>query len=121
MTISQLLTSLLTVVAVLVMMLTISPLLTLLTVITVPLSLWVTRAIARRSQRLFVAQWANTGRLNAHIEETYSGFTVGQDVRSPGQGAGAVPATSTTTSTTPASAHSSSPDWWDRRRRSSAT
>jgi ABC-type multidrug transport system fused ATPase/permease subunit len=76
MTISQLLTSMLTVVAVLVMMLTISPLLALLTVVTVPLSLWITRAIARRSQRLFVAQWANTGRLNAHIEETYSGFTV---------------------------------------------
>ena len=75
-TISQLLTSVLTVFAVLVMMLTISPLLTLLTVLTVPLSLWVTRVIARRSQRLFVAQWANTGRLNAHIEETYSGFTV---------------------------------------------
>jgi ABC-type multidrug transport system fused ATPase/permease subunit len=75
-TISQLLTSALTVVAVLVMMLTISPLLTFLTVLTVPLSLWVTRAIARRSQKLFVAQWANTGRLNAHIEETYSGFTV---------------------------------------------
>ena len=76
MTISQLLTSVLTVVAVLVAMLTISPLLTLLTVVTVPLSLWVTRAIARRSQKLFVAQWANTGRLNAHIEETYSGFTI---------------------------------------------
>ncbi len=76
MTISQLLTSLLTVLAVLVMMLTISPLLTLLTVVTVPLSLWVTNKIARRSQRLFVAQWANTGRLNAHIEETYSGFTI---------------------------------------------
>ncbi|BBX01219.1 ABC transporter ATP-binding protein [Mycolicibacterium moriokaense] len=76
MTISQLLTSVLTVFAVLVMMLTISPLLTLLTVITVPLSLWATRAIARRSQRMFVAQWANTGRLNAHIEETYSGFTI---------------------------------------------
>ena len=76
MTISQLLTSVLTFFAVLVMMLTISPLLTLLTVVTVPLSLWVTRVIARRSQKLFVAQWANTGRLNAHIEETYSGFTV---------------------------------------------
>lgn len=76
MTISQLMTSVLTVFAVLVMMLTISPLLTLLTVITVPLSLWATRVIARRSQRLFVAQWANTGRLNAHIEETYSGFTI---------------------------------------------
>lgn len=76
MTISQLMTSVLTVFAVLVMMLTISPLLTLLAVITVPLSLWATRVIARRSQRLFVAQWTNTGRLNAHIEETYSGFTI---------------------------------------------
>jgi len=76
MTITQLLSSVLTVFAVLVMMLTISPLLTLLTVVTVPLSLWVTRSIARRSQKLFVAQWRNTGRLNAHIEETYSGFTV---------------------------------------------
>jgi ABC-type multidrug transport system fused ATPase/permease subunit len=76
MTINQLVTSVLTVFAVLVMMLTISPLLTLLTVMTVPLSLFVTRVIARRSQRLFVAQWANTGRLNAHIEETYSGFTL---------------------------------------------
>ncbi len=76
MTISQLLTAVLTVVAVLAMMLTISPLLALITLATVPLSLWVTRAIARRSQKLFVAQWANTGRLNAHVEETYSGFTV---------------------------------------------
>ncbi|MGY4711408.1 ABC transporter ATP-binding protein [Mycolicibacterium sp. CBM1] len=76
MTISQLLTSVLTVVAVLAMMLSISPLLALITVVTVPLSLWVTRVIARRSQRMFVAQWTNTGRLNAHIEETYSGFTV---------------------------------------------
>jgi len=75
-TISQLFTAVLTVIAVSVMMLTISPLLALITVCTVPLSLWVTRAIARRSQKLFVAQWANTGRLNAHIEETYSGFTV---------------------------------------------
>ncbi len=76
MTISQLLTSVLTVLTVLVMMLTISPLLALITLLTVPLSLFVTRVIARRSQRLFVAQWTRTGRLNAHIEETYSGFTV---------------------------------------------
>jgi ABC-type multidrug transport system fused ATPase/permease subunit len=76
MTINQLMSAVLTVIAVLVMMLTISPLLTALTVMTVPLSLWVTRWITRRSQKLFVAQWRNTGRLNAHIEETYSGFTV---------------------------------------------
>jgi ATP-binding cassette subfamily B protein len=76
MTISQLLTSVLTVFAVLVMMLTISPLLTLFTVVTVPASLWVTRWITRRSQPLFVAQWRNTGRLAAHLEETYSGFSI---------------------------------------------
>ena len=58
------------------MMLSISPLLALITLLTVPLSLLVTRAITRRSQRLFAAQWTSTGRLNAHIEETYSGFTV---------------------------------------------
>ncbi|OBI08394.1 ABC transporter ATP-binding protein [Mycobacterium sp. E2462] len=76
MTLSQLLTSLLTVVAVLTMMLSISPLLLLITLLTVPLSLLATRAIVRRSARLFAAQWASVGRLNAHIEETYSGFTL---------------------------------------------
>ncbi|CAN5648487.1 ABC transporter ATP-binding protein [soil metagenome] len=76
MTINQLLSSALTIVAVLVMMLTISPLLALLTVVTVPLTLWAIRSITQRSQKLFVAQWRNTGRLNAHVEETYSGFTV---------------------------------------------
>ncbi|HUH69276.1 MAG TPA: ABC transporter ATP-binding protein [Mycobacterium sp.] len=76
MTISQLLTSILTVVTVLAMMVSISPLLALITLLTVPMSLLATRAIVRRSQRLFVAQWTSIGRLNAHIEETYSGFTV---------------------------------------------
>jgi len=75
-TVSQLLTAVVTVAAVLVMMMSISPLLAGITLLTVPLSLAVIRVITRRSQRLFVAQWTNTGRLNAHIEETYSGFTV---------------------------------------------
>lgn len=76
MSINQLLSSVLTLLAVFSMMLSISPLLAVITLATVPMSLWVTRAIARRSQRLFVAQWSNTGKLNAHIEETYSGFTI---------------------------------------------
>jgi ABC-type multidrug transport system fused ATPase/permease subunit len=76
MTIAQLFSSVLTVVTVLLMMMTISPLLTGIAVLTVPVSVLVTRAIARRSQRMFVAQWTNTGRLNAHIEESYSGFTL---------------------------------------------
>lgn len=74
--ISQLLTAVLTVIAVLVMMLVMSPLLALITVTLVPLSLIAIRLITRRSRTLFMAQWTNTGRLNAHIEETYSGFTV---------------------------------------------
>jgi len=85
MTITQLLSAILTVATVLLMMLTISPLLTGIALLTVPLSVVATRAIARRSQRLFIAQWTNTGRLNAHIEETYSGFalirTFGQRAR----------------------------------------
>ena len=75
-TINQLLTAVLTVIALLTMMLTMSPLLTVITLLTVPLSLVVTRQAMRRSQPLFVAQWANTGRLNAHIEETYGGDTL---------------------------------------------
>ncbi|MGB6208376.1 ABC transporter ATP-binding protein, partial [Mycobacterium sp.] len=86
MTITQLLSAVLTVVTVFAMMLSISPLLTGITLLTVPLALVATRAITQRSQRLFVAQWTNAGRLNAHIEETYSGFTV---VRTFGQRAAA--------------------------------
>ncbi|MDR3660551.1 MAG: ABC transporter ATP-binding protein [Mycobacterium sp.] len=75
-TVSQLVTSALTVLAVLVAMVWISPLLALITVLTVPLTLLATRIITKRSRQQFLAQWRNTGRLNAHIEETYSGFTV---------------------------------------------
>ncbi|WP_029118250.1 MULTISPECIES: ABC transporter ATP-binding protein [unclassified Mycobacterium] len=75
-TVSQLLTSALTVVTVLAAMIWISPLLALITVLTVPLTLLATRIITKRSRQQFMAQWRNTGRLNAHIEETYSGFTV---------------------------------------------
>ncbi|WP_234782923.1 ABC transporter ATP-binding protein [Mycolicibacter sinensis] len=76
MTVSQLFSSVLTVVVVLTMMLSISPLLAAITLLGVPVSLLAVRAITRRSQRLFAAQWAATGRLNAHLEETYSGFTL---------------------------------------------
>jgi ABC-type multidrug transport system fused ATPase/permease subunit len=76
MTIGQLVSAVLTVAAALTMMVWISPLLAGIALAAVPLSLAATRAIVRRSRRLFVAQWVNTGRLGAHIEETYSGFTV---------------------------------------------
>ncbi|WP_435866463.1 ABC transporter ATP-binding protein [Streptosporangium sandarakinum] len=72
-TLSQLLTSLLTVVGVLAMMFVISPLLALIALVTIPLSTIVTGQVAKRSQKLFVAQWAHTGSLNAHIEEAFTG------------------------------------------------
>jgi ATP-binding cassette subfamily B multidrug efflux pump len=75
-TMSQLLNSLLTLVGVLSMMVWISPVLALVALVSVPLSIVVTRLIARRSQPLFVAQWGQTGRLNAHIEETYTGHAL---------------------------------------------
>src|SRR6266542_645603 len=55
---SQLLTSLLTVIGVLGMMLWISPLLAVISILMIPLSLVVTVFVAGRSQRQFVAQWA---------------------------------------------------------------
>jgi ATP-binding cassette subfamily B multidrug efflux pump len=72
-TMSQLLTSVLTVVGVLAMMFVVSPLLSLIALITIPVSVGLTRAIAKRSQKQFVAQWRNTGALNGHIEEAFTG------------------------------------------------
>ncbi|HVD30813.1 MAG TPA: ABC transporter ATP-binding protein [Methylomirabilota bacterium] len=75
---SQLLTSALTVIGVLAMMLWISPLLALISVITIPLSFAVTIVIAGRSQKEFIAQWAETGALNGHVEQMHSGHTLVQ-------------------------------------------
>lgn len=73
---TQLMTSLLTVIGVLLMMLTISPPLALISLLAVPLSLVGTVLIASRSQRLFAAQWASTGRLNGHVEEMHTGHDI---------------------------------------------
>jgi ATP-binding cassette subfamily B protein len=75
-TLSQLLTSLLTIVGVLVMMFWISPLLALVALVTVPLSVVVATRVGKRSQPQFVQQWKVTGKLNAHIEEMYTGHTL---------------------------------------------
>ncbi|HEX8495563.1 MAG TPA: ABC transporter ATP-binding protein, partial [Actinomycetales bacterium] len=77
-TMSQLLTSLLTLVGVLTLMVVISPLLAVVALLTVPVSTWLTRAVARRSQRQFVAQWRHTGELNGQIEEAFTGHELVQ-------------------------------------------
>ena len=75
-TLSQIVTSLLTVVGVLLMMFLTSPLLTLIALVTIPLTIVITAVIAKRSQKLFVAQWKNTGDLNAQIEENFTGHAL---------------------------------------------
>ena len=75
-TLSQVVISLLTVVGVLVMMFVISPLLAVIALVTIPLTIVVTMIVAKRSQKLFVAQWKATGILNARVEETFSGHQV---------------------------------------------
>ena len=75
---SQLLTSVLTVVGVLAMMLWISPLLAGISILMIPLTLVVTVVIAGRSQKEFVAQWARTGALNGHVEQMHTGHALVQ-------------------------------------------
>lgn len=73
---TQLISSGVTMVGVLIMMVSISRTLTLAVLITLPLSVFVTRVIARRSQKLFAEQQRTLGELNGHIEEMYSGHVV---------------------------------------------
>jgi ATP-binding cassette subfamily B multidrug efflux pump len=75
-TMSQLLTSLLTVVFVVIMMVSISWELALVALVTVPITMVVTGQVMKRSQGMFIDQWRRTGRLNAHIEETFSGHSL---------------------------------------------
>jgi len=75
---SQILTSVLTVLGVLGMMFFISPLLAVISLVTVPLTVVVTLLIARRSQVQFAAQWKWTGTLNGHVEEMHTGHVLVQ-------------------------------------------
>ena len=73
---TQIISSVVTIVGVIVMMLTISPLLTLITIVVLPLSFIVTRVIAPRSQKHFKEQWKHLGELNGHVEEMYTGHAI---------------------------------------------
>ncbi|MEU3460313.1 ABC transporter ATP-binding protein [Streptomyces sp. NPDC006733] len=75
-TMGQIVNSLLTIVGVLVMMFWISPLLALVALVTVPVSVFVATAVGKRAQPQFVRQWKTTGKLNAHIEEMYTGHSL---------------------------------------------
>lgn len=73
---TQLITSIVTLVGIIIMMLTISPLLTLATIVTLPLSILGTKIIASRSQKYFKGQQKTLGELNGHVEEMYTGHTI---------------------------------------------
>ena len=75
-TLSQLITSVLTVIGVLAMMVWLSPILAVIALVTVPLSILATVVIGKRAQPQYIAQWASTGRLNGHIEEMYTGHAL---------------------------------------------
>ncbi|QBS42427.1 ABC transporter ATP-binding protein [Nocardia sp. CS682] len=75
-TMSQLIVSVFTVLGILVMMFWISPLLALIALLTVPAAVYVTALIAKRSKPHFVAQWKNTGLVNAQVEEAYTGHEI---------------------------------------------
>ncbi|MBU8578129.1 ABC transporter ATP-binding protein/permease [Brevibacterium luteolum] len=74
--VGQIVNSVLTIIAVLVMMLTISLKLTLVALAAIPLIAVVVGIIATRSQKQFVAQWAETGTLNARVEESFTGHAL---------------------------------------------
>lgn len=73
---SQILNSLLTIISVLVMMVWISWELALVSLIAIPISIFLSVRIAKRSQREFVAQWDWTGKLNGHVEEMHTGHSL---------------------------------------------
>ena len=73
---TQLLTSVLTLIGVIVMMLTISWILTVDIVLTLPLSIVIVARIAKRSQKFFMQQQTALGALNGHVAEMYGGHTI---------------------------------------------
>jgi ATP-binding cassette, subfamily B, multidrug efflux pump len=74
--ITQLITSAVTLLGVIVIMLTISPILSLIVLLTLPLSLLVTTVVAKRSQNYFRRQQRTLGELNGHVEEMYAGHKI---------------------------------------------
>ncbi len=73
---TQLITSFVTVLGIVIMMLTISPIMTLIALITLPASGLLTALITSKSQKYFAEQQKFIGELNGHVEEMYGGHKV---------------------------------------------
>jgi ATP-binding cassette, subfamily B, multidrug efflux pump len=73
---TQFISSAVTLLGVIVLMLTISPLLAAVVLITFPMSIFVTTVIAKRSQGYFKDQQRSLGMLNSDVEEVYTGHKI---------------------------------------------
>ncbi|MFY0758849.1 ABC transporter ATP-binding protein [Metabacillus dongyingensis] len=73
---TQFITSIVTIVGIIIMMLSISPILTLISIVSLPLSIFAIGPILKRSQKHFADQQRTLGELNGHIEEMYTGHQV---------------------------------------------
>lgn len=74
--VTQLITSVTTIIGVLIMMLSINPLMTLITVVILPVSVVLIMMVVKRSQKYFVAQQRTLGKINGIVEETFSGHAI---------------------------------------------
>ena len=74
--ITQLITSVSTVIGVIVMMLTISPLMTLISVLILLISIMLMMFVIKKSQRFFKQQQEYVGHINGQVEEVYGGHNV---------------------------------------------
>lgn len=74
--ITQLITSVTTVIGILIMMLSISPIMTLIAIVILPLSGMMVGLVVKKSQKYFVAQQKYLGKINGQIEEVYSGQNI---------------------------------------------
>lgn len=72
----QIISSITMLIGFIIMMLSISPLMTLTVLILLPITAFVTSFIVKRSQKYFNKNQETIGKLNDHIEETYSGHLV---------------------------------------------
>jgi ATP-binding cassette subfamily B protein len=73
---TQIITSIATIVGILAMMFWISPLLAVISLLVLPVAAIATMLIAKRSQKQFAEQWKHTGTLNGHVEESHTGHAV---------------------------------------------
>lgn len=73
---TQMITSVTTLIGVLVMMLSISPLMTLVALLILPVSMGLISGIMKRSQKYFRGQQEYLGEVNGQVEEVYSGHNI---------------------------------------------